>query len=139
MSARESACADKYIFAFGDDYLGGLKEFYALTGATPVLPKFALSNWWSRYHAYTDREYLALMDKFKSKDIPLTVATVDMDWHIVKNVPKGVEYHSFQGPGWTGYTFEKSLFPDYKAFLKGLKDRGLAVTMNLHPRTPSRG
>ena len=134
VSARESACADKYIFAFGDDYLGGLKEFYALTGATPVLPKFALSNWWSRYHAYTDREYLALMDKFKSKDIPLTVATVDMDWHIVKNVPKGVEYHSFQGPGWTGYTFEKSLFPDYKAFLKGLKDRGLAVTMNLHPR-----
>jgi len=55
VSARESACADKYIFAFGDDYLGGLKEFYALTGATPVLPKFALSNWWSRYHAYTDR------------------------------------------------------------------------------------
>ncbi|MCM1306523.1 MAG: hypothetical protein NC037_03270 [Bacteroides sp.] len=134
VSPRSRKCVDKYIFAFGNDYLGGLKEFYALTGATPVLPKYALSNWWSRYHAYTDKEYLALMDKFKSKDIPITVATVDMDWHIVKNVPRGTEYHSMQGAGWTGYTFEKSLFPDYKAFLKGLKDRGLAVTMNLHPR-----
>lgn len=134
VSPRNGKCTDKYVFAFGDDYLGGLKEFYALTGATPVLPKYALSNWWSRYHAYTDREYLALMDKFKKKDVPITVATIDMDWHIVKNVPKGTEYHSMQGAGWTGYTFEKSLFPDYKAFLKSLKDRGLAITMNLHPR-----
>ncbi len=134
VSCRKAGGTDKYVFAFGADYLGGLKEFYALTGATPVLPKYALSNWWSRYHAYTDREYLALMDKFDKKDIPLTVATIDMDWHIVKNVPKGVECHSMQGAGWTGYTFEKSLFPDYKSFLKSLKNRGLAVTMNLHPR-----
>ncbi|MDE6302538.1 MAG: alpha-xylosidase, partial [Clostridia bacterium] len=134
VSPRAGKCVDKYIFAFGQDYLGGLKEFYALTGATPILPKYALSNWWSRYHAYSDKEYLALMDKFESKDVPLTVATIDMDWHIVKNVPKGTEYHSMQGAGWTGYTFEKSLFPDYKAFLKNLKNRGLAITMNLHPR-----
>ncbi len=125
---------DKYIFAFGDDYLGGLKEFYALTGETPILPKYALSNWWSRYHAYSADEYLALMDKFEEKNVPLTVATIDMDWHIVKNVPKDAEYRSFQGAGWTGYTFEKSLFPDYKAFLRSLKEKGLAVTMNLHPR-----
>jgi len=134
ISKREGKCVDKYVLAFGNDYLGGLKEFYALTGSAPLLPKYALSNWWSRYHAYSDKEYLELMDKFKEKDVPITVATIDMDWHIVKNVPKDAEYKSFQGAGWTGYTFEKSLFPDYKAFLKGLKDRGLAVTMNLHPR-----
>lgn len=134
LSPREKGSKDKYVFAFGDDYLGGLKEFYSLTGYTPVLPKFALGNWWSRYHAYSDKEYLELMDEFEKKNIPLTVATIDMDWHIVKNVPKDAEYKSFQGAGWTGYTFEKSLFPDYKSFLKNLKDRGLAVTMNLHPR-----
>ncbi len=134
VSPRESKCVDKYIFAFGRDFLGGLKEFYALTGRTPVLPKYALSNWWSRYHAYSADEYLALMDKFEDKNVPLTVATIDMDWHIVKNVPNDAEYKSFQGAGWTGYTFEKSLFPDYKAFLKNLQGRGLAVTMNLHPR-----
>ncbi len=131
---RRDGVVDKYIFAFGDDYLAGLDEFYHLTGYTPLLPKYALGNWWSRYHAYTDKEYLDLIDKFASRNIPLTVATVDMDWHIVKNVPKDVPKETMQGAGWTGYTFEKSLFSDYKAFLKGLKERGLAVTLNLHPK-----
>ncbi len=134
VSPRRKDVKDKYILAFGDDYLDGLMEFYALCGYTPLLPKFALGNWWSRYHAYSDKEYIALMDEFAKRDIPFTVATIDMDWHIVKNVPKDAEYRSFQGAGWTGYTFEKQLFPNYKKFLKDLKDRGLAVTMNLHPR-----
>lgn len=133
IAVREGICTDKYIFAFGDDYLGGLKEFYALCGSTPLLPKYALGNWWSRYYAYSDKEYLKLMDDFEAKNIPFTVATIDMDWHIVKNVPKDVLPTKIQGAGWTGYTFEKSLFPDYKAFLSNLKGRNLAVTMNLHP------
>ena len=134
VEARAEGVVDRYYFAFGDDYLGGLKEFYALTGHTPLLPKYALGNWWSRYHAYTADEYTELIDKFAAEKVPLTVATIDMDWHIVKNVPKDVPKETMQGAGWTGYTFEKELFPDHKAFLQGLKDRGLAVTMNLHPK-----
>lgn len=133
---RKKGTVDKYIFAFDDDYLGGLKEFYSLTGATPVLPKYSLGNWWSRYHAYTQEEYTSLMDKFIEKEIPLTVATIDMDWHLVHNLPKDVkkEHFAIQGVGWTGYTFDKTLFPDYKQFFKDLKSKGLAITMNLHPR-----
>ncbi len=133
---RKKGTVDKYVFAFDDDYLGGLKEFYSLTGATPVLPKYSLGNWWSRYHAYTQEEYTTLMDKFIEKEIPLTVATIDMDWHLVHNLPKDVkkEHFALQGVGWTGYTFDKNLFPDYKQFFKDLKSRGLAITMNLHPR-----
>ena len=133
---RERGVVDKYVFAFGDDYLGGLREFYSLTGQTPLLPKYALGNWWSRYHAYTQEEYTSLMDKFAYKKIPLTVATIDMDWHLVHNLPKDVknEHFSIQGAGWTGYTFDKNLFPDYKQFFKDLKSMGLAITMNLHPR-----
>ncbi len=133
ISVRDGKYTDKYIFAFGDDFLGGLKEFYALCGKTPLLPKYALGNWWSRYYAYSAEEYLHLMDEFEEKNIPFTVATIDMDWHIVKNVPKDVRPTIIQGAGWTGYTFEESLFPDYKAFLNNLKGRNLAVTMNLHP------
>ncbi len=133
VSLRENKVIDKYIFAFGDDYLGGLREFYGLCGATPLLPKYALGNWWSRYYAYTQDEYTSLMDRFEKEDIPLTVATIDMDWHIVKNVPKDVKATVIQGRGWTGYTFEESLFPDYRAFFRDLKSRNLAITMNLHP------
>ena len=132
---RRQKCTDKYVFAFGSDFAGGLKEYYALTGATPLLPKYALGNWWSRYHAYTQDEYLALMDEFAKRDIPLTVATIDMDWHIVDDVPKEFKPHNpTQCAGWTGYTFNRKLFPDHVRFFEELKARGLAVTMNLHPR-----
>lgn len=134
LSPRDEGVVDKYILAFGRDYLGGLKEFYQLTGFTPLLPKYALGNWWSRYYAYRQQEYIDLMDKFADKKIPLTVATIDMDWHLVKNVPKGAKTkHRFWGKGWTGYTFDRELFPDYKQFFKDLKSRNLAITMNLHP------
>ncbi len=136
VEGRSKGTVDKYVLAFGDDFLGGLKEFYCLAGATPVLPKYSLGNWWSRYHVYTQDEYISLMDKFGNKQIPLTVATIDMDWHLVRNIPKDVKKRPFaiQGAGWTGYTFDKSLFPDHKQFFKDLKGRGLAITMNLHPR-----
>ena len=35
--------------------------------------------------------------------------------------------------GWTGYTWNKLLFPDPEQFLKKLHDEGLKVTLNLHP------
>ena len=43
-------------------------------GRTPVLPRFALGNWWSRYHRYTADEYLALIDRFAAEGIPFSVA-----------------------------------------------------------------
>ena len=96
----------------------------------PIIPRFALGVWWSRYHAYTQQEYLSLMDRFEKENVPLTVATVDMDWHWVKDIDKkfGIDYR-----GWTGYSWNTDLFPDYREFLKELKEKNLRVTLNLHP------
>ncbi len=114
-----------------------LDLFYKITGAPPMVPRYALGNWWSRYYAYTQQEYLDLMDKFIERDIPISVATIDMDWHWV-NVAKKFNYKSFKDSyvcqrGWTGYSWNTDLFPDYKAFLKELKQKNLHVTVNLHP------
>ena len=134
LSRRAPGAVDRYILAFGKDFLGGLKEFYQLTGFTPLLPKYALGNWWSRYYAYSQDEYISLMDRFAQKGIPFTVATIDMDWHLVKNVPKDAGMSmKWGGPGWTGYTFERELFPDHPKFFRDLKERGMAITLNLHP------
>ena len=40
---------DLYFFAYGHDYRGAIRDFYHLTGSTPLLPRYALGNWWSRY------------------------------------------------------------------------------------------
>ncbi len=74
---------DLYVFCYCRDYEKCIKDFYKLSGPAPLLPRYALGNWWSRYHKYTDEEYSALMAKFKEKQIPLSVGVIDMDWHIV--------------------------------------------------------
>ncbi len=127
---REGNGRDLYIFAYEKNYRETIKAFYKISSPVPLIPRFALGVWWSRYHAYTQKEYLDLMERFKSEHIPLTVATVDMDWHWVKDIDKkfGVNYG-----GWTGYSWNTELFPDYKAFLKKLQSDHLHVTLNLHP------
>jgi hypothetical protein len=69
---------DGYLFAYGHDFRGAIKAFYAISGSQPLLPRWALGNWWSRYYAYTADEYISLMDDFKDRDIPLSVAVIDM-------------------------------------------------------------
>ncbi len=126
---REGNGRDYYLFAYGKNYRETINAFYNISSRVPMIPRFALGVWWSRYHAYTQQEYLDLMLRFKNEGIPLTVATVDMDWHWVKISEKfGMKYN-----GWTGYSWNTDLFPDYKAFLKELHDMNLSVTLNLHP------
>ncbi|KAK7983517.1 hypothetical protein PG989_010919 [Apiospora arundinis] len=117
---------DGYLFCYGYDYQGAMESFYAVSGRQPIVPRWCLGNWWSRYHAYTQDEYLALMDKFQENEIPMSVAVVDMDWHWVKerHVP-----HT----GWTGYTWNTDLFPDPVKFANALHERGLKMTLNDHP------
>lgn len=126
---RTSKSKDYYVFAYGKNYRETIKVFYSISSPTPLIPRFALGVWWSRYHAYTQQEYLSLMERFEKEEIPLTVATVDMDWHwvdIKKQFGKKLS-------GWTGYSWNTALFPDYKAFLRELKNKNLHITLNLHP------
>ena len=142
---RKKTVKDEYYFAYGNDYRGCLKDFFSLSGQVPLVPRYSLGNWWSRYKAYTQQEYMDLMNKFIDRDIPITVATIDMDWHWVdvkqrfgKSGGKPtLKPHSpdfiLQGDGWTGYSWNTELFPDYKGFLKWLHDKNFKVTVNLHP------
>lgn len=126
VEARRKAVKDIYFWGYGHDYKKALKDFYYLCGKTPMLPRFVLGNWWSRFYNYSEKSYLDLMDKFAEKKIPFSVAVIDMDWHLVDVDPK-------YGTGWTGFTWNRELFPDPEEFLEKLHERGMRVTLNLHP------
>lgn len=123
---RPGNVTDMYFLGYGRDYLGTLKDYHYLTGKTPLLPRYALGNWWSRYYAYSQDGYKRLMTEFQKREIPFSVAVIDMDWHVTDIAP---EY----GSGWTGYTWNTDLFPDPDEFLSWLSDNGLRTTLNLHP------
>lgn len=124
---RDNKVIDGYLFAYGHDYQKELTDYYNLTGFTPLIPRFALGNWWSRYYPYHQDEYLRLMEKFDEKKIPLSVCVFDMDWHRVDDVP------SKYGSSWTGFSWNKKLFPDHKEMLNKLHQDGKRITLNLHP------
>ena len=123
---EDEEAIDIYFFGYGLDYKEALRDFYKLSGATPLLPRYSLGNWWSRYYKYTDKSYLELLERFKREDIPFNVAVLDMDWHIT-------EVDSKYGTGWTGYTWNKEYFKEPEKFLKEVHERGYKITLNVHP------
>ena len=133
-AVRKENAIDAYFFGYGHAYRDCIADFYRLTGVPPLLPDYALGNWWSRYYPYTQKEYCELMERFERENIPFSVSVVDMDWHTdISDEDKDPNEISKLMTGWTGYTWNEELFPDYKAFLKFLADHNLKTALNLHP------
>ncbi len=114
---------DWYFMAYGDDYKAALKDFTVLAGQMPLPPRYAFGYWWSRWWAYSEHEFRQLIQNFKDYQIPLDILIVDMDWHYTD------EAHG----GWTGWTWNRRLFPEPEKFLNYLRDENLKIALNLHP------
>ena len=111
--------ADTYfLFSYGDDYRTALKDFTFLNGKIPMLPKWALGNWFSRYQPFKDEDYKQFIRQFRKEKIPIDVIVPDMNWH---------------KDGWFGTRFDEENFPDMKAFLEWTNQNGIHVGFNHHP------
>lgn len=126
---------DLYMFAYGHDYKSAVSDFIKIGGKIPLPPKYAFGYWWCRYWQYSDFEFVGLGNKIRSFGIPIDVMVLDMDWHetwsLRKRNPPKDEYG--QRIGWTGYTWQKKLFPNPANCLQDLHNLGLKTTLNLHP------
>ena len=127
-----SSHQDLYFFGYGHDYSAALGDYVKVAGRIPIPPRFAFGAWWSRYWAYSDQELRDLVTQFHENSVPYDVFVIDMDWHNTfgRTFPRDA---SGNGKGWSGYTWDKALFPDPPAFLSELHRDGLKVTLNLHP------
>ncbi len=126
LAHRNPGNIDLYFFGYGDDFKACLHDFYLISGPVPLLPRFSLGNWWSRYWDYTEAELKRLLEEFEKREIPLSTLIIDIDWHL-RRIPK--EF----GDSWTGYTWNRENFPNPQAFLDYLKNKNLKVSLNLHP------
>jgi len=110
---------DWYLFVYGDDYPGGLRDLAGLLGSPPMLPRTLLGFWWSRWHPYTERELKSLAARFKDAGIPLSVLVLDMDWHL---------------EGWCRWDWDRKLFPNPEGFIRWCHKKGILLTLNVHPQ-----
>ncbi|TCV93815.1 alpha-glucosidase (family GH31 glycosyl hydrolase) [Luteibacter rhizovicinus] len=128
---------DFYFFGYGRAFHTAIADFAAISGPQPMPPRFVFGYWWSRYWNYSDEELRILVARFDKERIPLDVLVLDMDWHTTPGLSlrEGHEHTDVFGEksGWTGYTFNRSLFPDPVAFMRWAHGEQLHVTLNLHP------
>jgi len=124
---------DLYFLGYGHDYKRALGDYTKVAGKIPLPPRFVFGQWWSRYWAYTDKELMNLVGEFREHDLPLDVLVIDMDWHLTFPDKKGVNDDSGHSLGWTGYTWNRSYFPEPEKFLGWAHQQGLKTTVNLHP------
>jgi len=114
----ESSAYDWYFLGYGHDYTAALGDFVKVAGAIPLPPAYLFGYWYSRYWAYTQSEFMQIVNEIERNDIPLDVMIFDMDWHT---------------EGWTGWTWNRKLIPNPQGLIKWMHNHGLRVALNLHP------
>ena len=126
---------DWYFFGYGHDYRRALGDYVKVAGRIPLPPRFAFGTWWSRYWAYSDQEIEEIIRGFHENDVPLDVFVIDMDWHLNREQleARGEKDQSGHSLGWSGYSWNKLLFPEPDQFLAKLHADHLKTSLNLHP------
>ncbi len=109
---------DWFVFAYGRDYKKAFSDFVNLFGRIPMIPRWALGYWYSRWHKFHDYEIIETIKKFRSLGIPLDVFVIDTDW---------------RKHGWNGYEWNKEFFPQPQRFISELKSLGIRCCLNDHP------
>ena len=132
--AHKENYIDWYLFAYGHEYKKALGDYSKVAGAAPLPPRYTFGYWYSRYWQYSDSELKDIIERFRSIDIPVDVLIIDMDWHETWGLDKDPELDEYgQRIGWTGYTWQKELFPAPEQMFHWANNAGLRTALNLHP------
>ena len=109
---------DWYFFGYGHQYKDALGDYVRIAGRQPLPPKYMFGYWYSKYQAYKQSEVQQLLRDMEDKDVPHDVLMIDCDWH--QN-------------SWTGWTWNKTLFPSPASLLSWMHTHNTKTALNLHP------
>jgi alpha-D-xyloside xylohydrolase len=107
--SSEAAHDLNYYFVLGqsaDEVIAGYRQ---LTGAAPVVPRWALGLWQSRERYKTAQEMLDVAAEFRKRQIPLD--NIVLDWSYWKPAE------------WGSQEFDPSRFPDPDGLIKTLHEK----------------
>lgn len=94
------------------------QDYLRLTGPVPLVPRWALGLWDSRYHPYSAQQALDVIREYRHRRIPLDAFVVDTDWRVGAS---------------KGYGVNLELFPDMAEFVKQAHGLGVRLMANDHP------
>ena len=109
---------DWYFFGYGHQYKDALGDYVRIAGRQPLPPKYMFGYWYSKYQAYSQNDIQQLLRDMEDKEVPHDILMIDCDWH--QNT-------------WTGWTWNKSLFPNPTTLMSWLHNHNTKTALNLHP------
>lgn len=104
--------ADLYLYVIeGDSAYDVARQFRGIIGRSYIPPKFAFGFGQSRWGYKTKEDFRAVADGYRKNRIPLDLIYMDIDY-----------MQDFKD-----FTVNKEHFPDFTAFVKEMKDRGIRL------------
>ena len=116
---------DIYVFMYDRDFKQALLDYFKMTGAPALIPRYALGNWWSRNIVYNDKSLSTLIRNFEKNKIPISIMLFDHDWHY-RNIGN---YQDLK----TGFSFNRALFKTPEKTIEELHKRGIRVGLCVNP------
>ena len=116
---------DLYLFIYGKDFGLCLKDYFQLAGNPSMIPRYALGNWWSKECEYTDKEVLEKIDKFRMRNIPLSVFVLDCGW-------SKKDSNNFKNN--LGFSFNKELISNPNDFVNKVHEKGIKIGLKINPQ-----
>ncbi|WP_372767166.1 TIM-barrel domain-containing protein [Lutibacter sp.] len=111
-----------YQVVAGNSWKDLINQYTSLTGKQPMIPRWALGNFSSRFGYHSQEEVVRTIDKFKEEKIPVDAIILDLFWF-------GKEMKGTMG----NFEFEKDSFPNPKKMITDLKTIGVKTILITEP------
>ncbi|MGV8945563.1 MAG: TIM-barrel domain-containing protein [Lutibacter sp.] len=111
-----------YQVVAGDSWKDLIDQYTNLTGKQPMIPRWALGNFSSRFGYHSQKEILNTIDKFLEDKIPVDAVIIDLYWF-------GKEIKGTMG----NLEFYKDSFPNPKRMIADLKSKGVKTILITEP------
>lgn len=116
---------DIYVFVYNTLFYRCLNDYFKITGYPALVPRYALGVWWYKDEDYNDYTLSALINNFQTKKVPLSVLTLNNDWHINKLNRE----HNIK----TGFTFDANNFKEPGKMISYLHNKKIKIGLTLNP------
>ncbi|WP_405575362.1 TIM-barrel domain-containing protein [Winogradskyella sp. Asnod2-B02-A] len=111
-----------YQVIVGDSWLDMMDVYTDLTGKQPMLPRWALGNFSSRFGYHSQQEVERTIAKFNDEKIPVDAIILDLYWF-------GKELKGTMG----NLEVFREAFPDFEGMVKRLNDKGVKTITITEP------
>ena len=111
-----------YQVIVGDSWYDITDNYTDLTGKQPMLPRWALGNFSSRFGYHSQEEVEMTIDKFKEEEIPVDAIILDLYWF-------GKDLKGTMG----NLEVFRDSFPDFEGMVKRLNNKGVKTITITEP------